>query len=165
MSFEGDISLDKELIKTIRGYSGYEKTEAREKTDQRLREHMSSQIEQIGIIFQKLSIRIEQEGDLDIAHSVNRLIKQLKILIETLNQPSYNNSPFFNLSEVNSGVLSQLYEYESQIKNQVDILTDEVYELENIEETPDKDELINHLFDVVDNLNQMIMEREFLLAG
>lgn len=165
MSFEGDISLDQELIKTIRGYSGYEKTETRERTDQLLREYMASQIEQIGSIFQKLSSRIEKEGNEDIAHSVKRLIKQLKILIQTLNQPSYNNSTFFNLSEVNSGVLSQLYEYESQIKNQVDILTDEVYELENIDESADTNELINHLFDVVDNLNQMIMEREFLLAG
>ena len=165
MSFEGDISLDKELIKTIRGYSGYEKTETREETDQRLREYMASQIEHIGIIFQNLSTRIEQEGNDNVAHSIKRLIKQLKILIQTLNQPSYNNSTFFNLSKVNSGVLSQLYEYESQIKNQVDILTDEVYELEKIDESTDTNELINHLFDVVDNLNQMIMEREFLLAG
>jgi hypothetical protein len=165
MSFEGDISFDKELIKTIRGYSGYEKTETREETDQRLREYMASQIEHIGIIFQKLSTRIEQEGNDNVARSIKRLINQLKILIQTLNQPSYNNSTFFNLSEVNSGVLSQLYEYESQIKNQVDILTDEVYELEKIDESADTNELINHLFDVVDNLNQMIMEREFLLAG
>ncbi|MBD3291087.1 hypothetical protein GF337_19925 [candidate division KSB1 bacterium] len=165
MKFEGDISLDQELIKTIRGYSGYERTEWREKTDQRLREYMASQIQKIGSNFQNLSAHLQKFDNPDIARSIKRLIKQLKILIQSLHQPSYEKSSFFNLSEVNSGILTQLYEYESQIKHQVDILADEVSELENMDDVSDSGELINHLFDVVDNLNQSIMEREFLLAG
>lgn len=165
MKFEDDISLKKGLIEAIRGYDGYQKTETRGKSDQRLREHMASQIERISKDFDRLSAKIQQQGNEEIARSLMRLITQLKVLINTLNRPSYNNSSFFNLVEVNSGVLSQLYEYESKIQHQVEILTDEVTELENIREISETDEFVRHFFDVVDNLNQIIMEREFLLAG
>lgn len=164
MKYNNSVSLEEELIQSIRGYSGYQKTESREKTDKRLREYLASEIKQIEKVFLKISKRVTKQGNLTIADSINRLINQLKNLIETLNNPTYNNSPFFNSTLVNSNILSQLYEYESLLTHHISILTDEVSELQKIDEISETNEFLNHLFDVVDNLNQIIMEREFLLA-
>jgi len=165
MKYDGNISPEAVLIQAIHGYSGYQKSETRQKTDKQLREYLSSEIQQIEQSFLKLSCRIEKQGYASIAQTVNRLNKQIKILIETLDKPSYHNSPFFNYSRVTDDTLARLYEYESQIKHQVEILNDEVSDLEKIEEISETDAYLSHLFDVIDNLNQIIMEREFLLAG
>lgn len=165
MKYDGNISPEAVLIQAIRGYSGYQKTETRQKTDKQLREYLSSEIKHIEKSFLKLSNRVEKQGYASIAQTINRLNKQIKSLIDTLNKPSYHNSPFFNYSRVTDDTLSQLYEYESQLKHQVDILNDEVSELEKIEEISETDAYLSHIFDVIDNLNQIIMEREFLLAG
>lgn len=159
------VSLEKELIQSIKGYSGYQTIKDREKTDKRLREHLLKEIKQIEKSFRKISNRIAKQGNTNIADTINKLINQLKNLIETLNKPSYNNSPFFSHPNLNSDTLLQLYRFESQLRKQVIILADEATELEKIEEPTETSEFLNHLFDVFDNLNQIIMEREFILAG
>ena len=82
MKYNNSISLEEELIQSIRGYSGYKKTESREQTDKRLREHLASEIKKIEKSFFKISNRISKHGNINIADTINRLIDQLKNLIE-----------------------------------------------------------------------------------
>ena len=165
MKFNSSVSLEKELIQSIRGYTGYEKVETREKTDKRLREYLASEIKKIEKAVLRIAQRISKNGDSSISEAVNKLINRLKNLFETLNAPTYNSASFFNHSPINSETLMQLYEYESLLKHHVDILADEISEWENIEEISETDEFLNHLFDVIDNVNQILMEREFLITG
>jgi len=164
MKYNNGFSLEEELMQSIRGYSGYQKSEEREKTDKRLREYLASEIKKIEKIFLKFSIRISKQGNTEIADTINRLVKQLKILIESLDQPNYNVTSF-NHTSLNSDTLYQLYQYETLLKHHVDILTDEISEFERIEEISETDEFLNHLYDVIDNLQQILLEREYLLAG
>ena len=165
MKHNNGVSLEDELIHSIRGYFGYKNIELREKTDRQLRKYLSSEIEKIKKSFLQISNRVSDDGKVTIADTINKLISQLKTLIETLNKPTYNNSSFFNHAAFNSDTLSQLYQYESLLKHHVSILTDEISDLEKIEKISETDEFLNHLFDVIDNLNQLIMEREFLLTS
>lgn len=155
-------SLEKELVQSIDGYIGYQTVQSREKTDQRLREYLASEIKQAEKAFINLTNRLAGQTNAAISHNADKLVIQLNNLTQSLHKPAYNNSTFVHL---NSNMLSQLYHYELQLKNYVDILKDEVAELDTIEGNSEINELLNHLFDVVDNLNQNIMEREFLLAG
>ena len=165
MKYDDGVSLEEELIQSIRGYSGYQKVESREKTDKKLREYLASEIKKIEKLFHKISNRVSKQGNINVADTIDKLISQLKNLIEALNKPTYNNSSFFNHVPFDSSMLSQLYQFESLLKHHITILTEEVTELEKIEEFSETDEFLNHLFDVIDNLNQIIMEREFLLTG
>ena len=162
MKYNDSITLEEELIQSIQGYSGYQKVESREITDKRLREYLVSEITKTEKLFLEISYRITNPA---ISDTLNKLINQLKNLIETLTRPTYNNSPLFNHAALNSNTLSQLYQYESLLKHHVAILTDEIPDLETIEEISETNEFLNHLFDVIDNLNQILMEREYLLIG
>jgi hypothetical protein len=49
--------------------------------------------------------------------------------------------------------------------NQVDILVDEVKELDNINGEYEIDEILNHFYDLIDGLNQILSERAFLIMS
>ena len=61
MNYNNNVSLADVLIKSIRGYSGYQEIEVREKTDKRLREYLTSEIEKQA---QRYLAEIEELGGL-----------------------------------------------------------------------------------------------------
>ena len=87
------------------------------------------------------------------------------MLIQSLIESSSNENSFFTQSEISHDKISQLYEYDVQLVNQVDILLDEVQELDNINGAYEVDEMLNHFYDLLDGINQTMSEREFLLVG
>lgn len=158
-------SLQEKLIRSIRGYVGYQTTKDRQRTDKRLRDYIVDELKQIEKSFVKILNRMTQQGHTQISEIINKLIHLLSNLLESLNKPSYYNSSFFNQTTLNENILNQIYQYESQLKYHLMILKDEVADLEKIERPADTIELLNHLFDVIDNLNHTIIEREFLLTN
>ena len=157
-------SSEMELIQTIQGYSGYQTTKNRGQSDKRLREYLVEKFTQLQLNFQNISDHVASQGQYDVVEIINRLIRQLKVLSITFNSPSYNNSSFFNHSNISSNILSKLYKYESQIKHYLFILTDEINEFKKIDEVSEAHEFLRYLFNVIDDLNQIIVEREFLLV-
>ncbi len=166
MSFNDQgVSPEDELVRTVKGYGGYVKTDTRKDTDQRIREHLAAEIGKIEKSFTKISRRVANQGKAKLADTIGKLVEQLTNLIQSLNQPAYNNSSFFMYPKIDSELLSRLYLYESQLKYHVDILMEEVSQLESIEEDSEANDFLNHFFDVIDNINQIMIEREFLLNG
>jgi hypothetical protein len=158
-------SLEQDLIRSIEGYSGYQITKDRLKTDQRLRNYFTEKIKHIEQAFGKMSANKISNGSSTINETNNKVIKLLQELNETLHRPTYNNSSFFSKSSVDPETLTQLYQYESQFNERLNVLNDETKQLDQQPTTPTDSELFNYLFDVIDNLNQIIIQREFILAG
>jgi len=157
--------LPNDLYNSIHGYNGYKTPETRNMSDKRLREFLSEKLQQIEKDLSTFEHRFYQRNKgakLDIFH---RISLSLKMLIQSFIEPSCNADQFFNRSSINQETLTQLYEYDVQLKNQIDILMDEVNELDFIDGEYEIEDMMNHLYDLIDGANQTLSERAFLMMG
>jgi len=157
--------LPNDLTNSIDGYKGYQIPEARSKSDKRLRDYVSKKLQTIEKEFSTFEHRYYQQNKSARLDIFSRISLSLKMLIQSLVQPSFDFDQFFQRPTIHPDTLAQLYEYDIQLKNQVDILIEEVKELESTDGEYGIEDTMNHLYDLIDGANQTMSEREFLMMG
>jgi len=158
-------SLANDLNNLIKGYNGYKVPADRSQSDKRLREFLADKLQQVEIDLSQLEHRFYQNNKSANLSPFHRISLSLKMLIQSAIEPAPNNNHFFAQSKSTDDKITQLYEYDIQLVNQVDILTDEVKELENINGEYEIDQILNHFYDLIDGVNQILSEREFLIMS
>lgn len=158
-------SLENDLLNSISGYSGYEVSEIRRKTDRRLREFLSEKLQRIEKDLSQFEHRFYQQHKNANLNPFHRISLSLKMLIQSLIESSATNNHFFTQSKIDQEKITQLYEYDVQLVNQIDILVDEIKELDNLNGEFEIDEILNHFYDLIDGINQNLSEREFLIMS
>lgn len=157
--------LQKDLTNTIDGYSGYQNPETRSKSDKRLREFLSKELNQIEKDFSAFEHRYYQKNKDARLDIFSKISLSLRMLIQSIIQPSFEMAQFFKRPNIHPDTLAQLYEYDVQLKNQVDILIEEISQLESTDGEYGIEDVMNHLYDLIDGANQTLSEREFLMMG
>jgi len=158
-------SLLHDLASSIAGYHGYHIPEDRSQSDQRLRQFLSDRLQQLEQELSVIEHRHYQKNRTARLDTFPRIALSLKMLIQSLKQPACDVDQFFKRSNISEDIIRQLHEYDVQLKNQVDILADEVTELDRIDGEYEIEDMLNHLYDLIDGANQIFSEREFLLMG
>jgi hypothetical protein len=160
-----NVSLENDLLNSISGYNGYQVPEARQKTDMRLREFLSEKLQRIEKDLSQFEHRFYQQNKNVNLNPFHRISLSLKMLIQSIIESSTNNDHFFSQSKIDSDKITQLNDYDVKLVNQVDILVDEVKELDNINGEYEIDEMLNHFYDLLDGINQILSERDFLIMS
>ena len=158
-------SLGNDLLRSISGYVGYQAPDARRKTDRRLREVLSEKLQQIEKDLSQFEHRFYQQNKSADLNPFHRISLSLKMLIQSLIETGTNNNQFFNQSKIDPDKITQLNDYDVQLVNQIDILVDEVKELDSIDGEYEIDEMLNHFYDLIDGINQILSERDFLIMS
>jgi len=158
-------TLKEELFRTIGGYLGYQNIEARLKSDKIFRRFVADKMSVIKHDFLQASGRMNHAGKYRLSDSLNKLIGQIDNLIHCLSESSKNRPEFFAHAEVDRDTLEKLYSYDSQLTTNLDILKDESFVLTSNEEDSELRDCLNHLFDILDNLNLLLIEREYIIQG
>ncbi len=154
-----------ELARVIKGYQGYSSPKHRIKTDQAFRIFLLQQLNSANKRlpqFEKLIQNLASQGNVD---PLKRIRSTVKMLINSLENPCYSDQAFFSKEDISPEKLSQLYIYDLQLKGQVEILEDELEQLDADIEDQEITDILNHLYDLTDGLNQALTEREFLIMG
>ena len=157
--------MENNLVGSIRGYNGYQNAKYRKKSDKCLREYVSNKLKQMQKSISNFELKIQKFDNQSHKETLHQVTSSLEIVLNSLLKPSYINTHFFNDNSIKTDKLNQLYEYDISLKNYLEIFSDEVKELESIEDDFELDEFLNHLFDLIDGLNQTLSEREFLIMG
>lgn len=158
-------TFENDLATSISGYGGYQIANDRSKTDRRLREFLSEKLKQIERDLSLFGLKIHQHKNNAFFEPFDRIALSLKVLIQSLENPTYLQAAFFNQKPIDPLKLSQLYEQEMQLVNQVGILVEEVRNLDTITDEYEIEDILNYLFDLIDGVNQTMSEREFLILG
>jgi hypothetical protein len=158
-------SFDKNLLNSISGYLGYNVPDTRRKTDTILKEFLSERLQQVEKDLSQFEHRFYQQHKTASLNPFHRISLSLKMLIQSLVERSSNDNSFFTQSKINPEKISQLYEYDTQLVSQVDILLDEVKDLDNLNGEYEIDEMLNHFYDLIDGVNQIFSEREFVIMS
>jgi hypothetical protein len=158
-------SFDDSLLKSISGYDGYQSPNVRCVTDNRLRDYLTNSLQKIQQDLSQLEPKMNQYENHEYSETFQRLISGLKIIIQSMNNPSYNNANFFRRSNLNPGILTQIYDFDSHLVDQVAIFLDELAALNQSGDESEIGDILNHLFDLIDRVNQTMSEREFLILA
>jgi hypothetical protein len=158
-------SLENDLTHSISGYLGYDNADNRQKTNRKLKEFLSQKLQQVEINLSRFEHQVYQQYETANLNPFHRISLSLKMLIQSLSETSPDNDQFFSDKEVNSDKISQLHEYDGQLVNQVEILLDEAQDLDNINGEYEIDQMLNHVYDLLDGVNQTMSEREFLIMS
>ena len=158
-------SFENAIVKSIEGYDGYQSPNARSVTDRRLRDYLTNSLKNIQQELTRLEPKINQDKHHEISEAFHHLISSLKIIIQSMRNPSYSNSSFFRKVKLSPGVLNQIYDFDSHLVDQVDIFLDELNALNQTGDDSEIEDILKHLFDLIDRLNQTVSEREFLILA
>ncbi len=151
------------LTNVISGYLGYELPEHREGTDSNFRTFLTAQL--TTIVEQLVSAGKKQPknangGQPEITPQV---IMSLKTIVRSLQEPCNSYHNFYVKKSVNQKTLTRLYDYDSQLYDQVSILADESLLFSERSTETDNGEALHHLYDLIDGINQILTEREFII--
>lgn len=151
-----------ELARAIRGYDGYQAIQERRSNDQRLREFLNGKLGRLEKQFTQLGFWLRQQAEHTSFELFDRIVLSLKMLSQSLINPAYNSGAFFR-KNINPAKLNQIVEYDQHLASQIDVLLDEASNVEQTADNEDVEEILNHLYDLIDGLNQTWSEREFLI--
>ncbi|HEX9973540.1 MAG TPA: hypothetical protein VGD14_15825 [bacterium] len=158
-------SFEDALIKSISGYDGYQSPNVRSVTDNRFRDYLTNSLQKIQQELSRLEPKMSRFENHEYSETFHRLVSGLKIIIQSMNNPSYNNANFFRKSKLNPGILNQIYDFDSHLVDQVDILVDELEALNQSGDEAEIGDILKYLFDLIDGVNQTMSEREFLILA
>jgi hypothetical protein len=154
------------LSQKVSNYNGYEDVAARERSDRELRDHL---INDIDSVLKQYDVALHSENAEDqpeLDKFIESTKRKLKTLCESLNNPTYAGVAFFSTETVPDKRLSRLYELESTLLDELEMITEETTSLINNELMKAVfEEHFLHIYDFVDNVNQFLFEREALILG
>jgi len=158
-------STKNELSKAIKGYRDYSIPEQRDKTDQNLRNFLKTKLDFVNQLLPEIEKRTQQSTEQNIIDAFKRVDSGVQMLLKSLKNPCYLDQAFFRKANLRPENLSQLYTHDLQLKEQVEILEDEFKQLKTNKDKSEFVEILYHLYDLTDGLNQTLTEREFLFMG
>ncbi len=153
------------LVHAIKGYHNYSTAEDRKKTDQNLRKFLLTKLDSAKEKLPEFEKLIQGKTDKAISDAFKRMVSGLKMLVNSLHNPCYVDQVSFDNVNLRSENISQLYDHDKQLLEQVEIFEDEFKQLDTNEKNQELTEFLNHLYDLTDGLNQILTEREFLFMG
>ena len=158
-------SIKAELARAIKGYKNYSAPEDRKKTDQNLRKFLLTKLDSANRKLPEFEKLTQSRTDKAITDVFKRVVSGLSMLVSSLHNPCYVDQAFFAKANLSSDNLSQLYDHDRQLKEQVEIFEDEFKQLDANYDDQELAEFLNHLYDLTDGLNQTLTEREFLFMS
>ncbi len=115
----------------IPGIRTYEKREHRRETDKRLREHLTSQLQEARSRITRLALNLSQQGKLNYLPELDRLSAHMQQMADTIRYASYGYCGIFDLLKIRDEELDQLYDFDLSL-------------MDNIEEIQAKAKELNH---------------------
>ena len=144
----------------------YEKTAKRTESDLLLRRHLIKQIK--GLLGNLAGIdKAAQTKDQERLDSlVESTKRKLKTINESLENPTYNGTPFFESEKLPEKRVLKIHSFEINMLGELSSLLEEITSLKGdvLQKEKFEDHFL-HIHDFVDNFNQALFEREALILG
>lgn len=157
---------EKEALTTaIGGYLGYEKPDQRDDTDKNFRQFLTSQLNSISERLVAVEKQFLKNGKGKRRDVIQHVKTSLQTIIDSLQNPCYCNHEFFARKNIGQRNLVRLYDYDSQLMEHVEILAEESNQFTEKVDEFEANEILKHLYDLIDGLNQSLTEREFVIMG
>ena len=161
-----DQSLPDRIKESVSGYEGYAEIQHRNNSDTHLRKYFMQEFDAMGKAIAEYTSKVREQNDPKLYTPLEKLQKKLTTVGDSMRNPTYCDSTFFQKPMVEEDTLQNIYLYENQMFEEIENLIAEISALKNC--APEMEEIMDHVLrinDTLDALNQALFERESLLAG
>ena len=163
-SFASSEGLTK-LAQHISGYTGYKKSEARSDSDTEIRNLLIDRIKELLALFAGDFDAAGQREKTALKKHIDSTQRKLRIICDSLKAPTYLQGQFFLAGDVNDRRLERLYELEWEMLEKLGNIKEE---LTTFRTSLSEETIEDHFLQIsnfVDDLNQLLFEREALIIG
>jgi methyl-accepting chemotaxis protein len=147
------------LIEVIPGFSGYMEREERRGADKLLREFLADEIDDAGQAIERIATKWSKAGELDYLDDLEEIAGRLRRAGDDLRFADYGYSGFFDLVKINEDDLHRFYQYDTSLRSFIADIREDIDRLAEVE-ADDIEDALADLDESVDDLNEMIEERE-----
>ena len=147
------------LIEVIPGFSGYMEREERRGADKLLREFLADEIDDAGQAIERIATKWSKAGELDYLDDLEEIAGRLRRAGDDLRFADYGYSGFFDLVKINEDDLHRFYQYDMSLRSFIADIREDIDRLAEVDGDDIEDALAD-LDESVDDLNEMIEERE-----
>ncbi|RCS42186.1 hypothetical protein DTL42_20365 [Bremerella cremea] len=155
--------LVESILQYIPGFSGYLAREYRRESDSMTRNYLAEQLQKSKKGLDEYGQTLVGLGALDQLPMLERLRSRLDMAINRLRAQMPGYSGFFDFVQVDEGVLTDLYEHDLALVQQVDALANEIQGLATTSLSPAQ--VVPELIAKFDGLLGKIDYRENMLKG
>ena len=161
-----DQSSPDRIKESVSGYEGYAEVQNRNTSDTHLRKYFMQEFDEMEKALAEYTSKVREQNDPKLYTPLEKLQKKFSTVGDSMRNPTYCDSTFFQKPDIDDDTLQQIYLYENLMFEEIENLISEISVLKN--SVPEKEELMDHVLrisDTLDALNQALFERESLLAG
>lgn len=151
------------ILQYIPGFSGYLSREYRRESDQLTRDFLADQLQKSKKGLDEYGHTLVSLGALDQLPMLERMRSRLDLAINRLKSQMPGYSGFFDFVQVDEGVLTDIYEHDLALVQQVESLAKEIQNLGTSSLTPAQ--VVPELTAKIDGLLGKIDHRENMLKG
>lgn len=151
------------ILQYIPGFSGYLSREYRRESDRLTRDFLADQLQKSKKGLDEYGHTLVGLGALDQLPMLERMRSRLDLAINRLKSQMPGYSGFFDFVQVDEGVLTDIYEHDLALVQQVDALAKEIQNLGTSSLTPAQ--VVPELTAKLDGLLGKIDHRENMLKG
>lgn len=112
--------------KVIPGIGGYREAAARRETDERLRGHLASRLDEMESRLGAIRDAADEEGDVDMVDDLDRIRERVVRTAEGLRGADYGGCRFFSEEAVAEGQLARICSYDSAMLEDLELLSSDV---------------------------------------
>lgn len=106
----------------VPGVAGYRGAVSRRETDLRIREHLVEELDALSTKAGEIRSAAGEEGDVDMAEDVARLLERLERTAAELRSAEYGSAPFFTREELSETELNQIHGHDLALLEDLDLL-------------------------------------------
>lgn len=149
----------------IPGYAGYQKRERRRETDHLYRMYLVEKMREIKRIFDEVSNRITNMGNLDLLKPVDRIYKKLEKVTDKIRFADHGYKGFFDVVSVDFPELEKLYNFDLSLNEDIGAIKEKV---DMLAKALDSDTLLPHLegfMKSIDEFNEKMVSRDEVITA
>ncbi len=112
--------------RVIPGIGGYRDAAARRMTDEQVRGHLASRLDDLAARFLAIREAADGEGDIDMVDDLDRIHDRIGRTVEALTSADYSACRFFSEGAVEESLLSRICSYDTAMLEDLDLLSADV---------------------------------------
>jgi hypothetical protein len=123
---QGQMRLSERIAAFIPGFRGYKEKELRRESDKLIRNHLSLKLSTAKSTLREINQKLADRRYLDVLTDMDRLSARMDRIVEKVNHASYGYSGFFDAVKVKEGNLDHMIDFDNQLLDGVNGLSDEI---------------------------------------
>ncbi len=148
----------------IPGVRTYREREHRRETDKKLREHLSSRLQEIRSQLKKVVLDLSSKGQMETLAKLDHLSSHLQQMADTIRYASYGYSGIFDLDKIREEELDRLYAFDLSLVDDLERVQKSVGDIGPASSPTEREKKVEEAETFLDSLETKFNQRKEFMS-